>query len=327
MADSSDTQSLDSPALGQPSNDNSYQSGMQADHLYAADNQAGLQPGQEIAATISSSPSSMPMNTEVSLRQQAPPPLVQRPPYNPSTARLDMSGVSGQPPTPQYSPPQQQYQPADVAGQMQTIEIAPHPTTNRFPWTPINNPSIPVPETPQPQPEPVYVPPVPQPVAEVTRPAPTLQPQPAPPQQQEPDVEPTPPAPILTEPVISPPPIEAPPLTVESLPSATLVPFSEPQNLELPTSDTQPAPIAAPAPIAPPQNPPKQHRRGSKSVHIYSESTQEAWHVFKPSKILKFFTITFVAVSVVAAFIFWQSIGAPTNPMDVPFLKPLLNAE
>ena len=57
-----------------------------------------------------------------------------------------------------------------------TIEIAPHPTTNRFPWAPVDNPTVPV-YTTVPQPEPPQ--PVLMPVAEPT-PLPTPEPAPQP---------------------------------------------------------------------------------------------------------------------------------------------------
>lgn len=331
MADSSDTQNAGMPSLeGEAGADTT-----QPEHLYAANGQTDPKPRQEIAATVNNTPSSMPMNIELNLRQQVQGPLVKRPLYNPSVARMDTPGSSVTASQSSTALPPRRLdasQKLSVAPQpRQTIEIAPHPTTNRYPWNPVSNPTMPVPVVPAPSIETPYAPPVaavPVPSemrSPVSRPEPP-KPAPVPPAAEPPAAIPIPePAAVAIEPS---PPVSVPHATDTNPPDVPPKTFQDIKPPDLPISMPQPAPAElTPAPVDPPKQPVRKPRTSGQGVHIYGESTREAWHVFKPNQILRVLKISLAVILLVSSVIIWIRIGAPTSPMDVPFLKPLLESQ
>lgn len=195
-----------------------------------------------------------------------------------------------------------------------TIQIAPHPTTNRYPWAPVSNPQLPpLPVVQLPPPvarelplpaaqEQAVVPPPVDPVQPVLEP----EPEPAPAAPPEPIHLPPPPVP---EPVAAPPPPPLQPiLPVQPIGHFELQPALQP----LPAPEPQPHPKAGP---------------GHHPVHIYSDYTREVWHVFRPNKAVRVMVLGFMLLVIVGAVGFWVLSGAPTDINNLPFLQPLLHAE
>lgn len=250
-------------------------------------------------------------------------------------------------PTSTSAPTATDYQPATFT--TETIQIAPHPTTNRFPWAPIENPTVVVQTAaayqPVPKPQPVFVPPpvyADAPVLIVQTPPPPLLvdnpqiiPMPQRPPNQPPPIIVFPPrAPTLP---IDPPPIQ--PLTPMPMPLAVL-------QVQPPLPVRPVAPIEVTLSLAKPSirpvlsagtntstitmadssaTPPK--RLGPQPAHIYSEYTKEAWGVFRPNTLLRILKLGFVLLVVGATVGLWMYSGKPTSIQNIPFVQLILNAQ
>lgn len=232
-------------------------------------------------------------------------------------------------PRPQALPYQQYPAPSQPTPRqaVETIQIAPHPTTNRFPWAPIPNPTIPIPTpaaTRPPRPEPVYQLPQ-QPV--YTQPAPQPAPLPAPPPQPLPEPTPPPPAPLPPMPV-APPPVPVAPAIYE-LPTPPPQPEVVAQLAPLPEPPPIANPVAPPAvpEQATPQPRPQKPRGRHRGRHIYSDYTREVWHVFRPNKLIRLMLLVFILLVIGSIVTFIVLSGGPAKILELPFLQPILNAE
>lgn len=165
----------------------------------------------------------------------------------------------------------------------ETIQIAPHPTTNRYPWASVHNPTVPVygdvQQTSLPEPDLVLEPETGQPVLEAPVPSPPASRPPTPPSPPEPEPElhsePVPEP--LTEPVASPvvtPPPEPPPV-------AQPEPVAPPEVQEPITQPVQPPPEPEPT-LPPPQSPSSSKPVPRSATQIFSEHTREVWRVIRP---------------------------------------------
>jgi hypothetical protein len=212
-----------------------------------------------------------------------------------------------------------------VIGQ-EEIQIAPHPTTNRFPWAPVPNPTVPiyqsVPQQPTPAPPIVELPPV-APVAAV---APAPAPEPASEPQPEPKPVPAPPSPA---PITATPPIS--PELLQQL-EATPEPAMEPVPSS-PTPAPAPPPIAQPAP--PPASSLEQVLPGltPPTPQAIPQSPQPAPVVKQPERVfrigrrLQLFYFVILIGFVLGVLLLWIGLGKPTDITQIEFLQPLLNSQ
>jgi hypothetical protein len=225
---------------------------------------------------------------------------------------LRPAGNTGQPVSavvpsvPDDTPPQRR-----VTG-VETIQIAPHPTTNRFPWTPVQNPTIPIF-----QPEQLPVEPPSQAVVDLNLddlklPTPVESPPAMPPPATPPPVQ-------VQAPVVPLPPATPPVIPVASAPQPTQAATPPPIVLAVPPVQSSPLPFQSPP--RPVTRPGKQ----SRPIHIYSDYTREVWRVFRPGKRRVILFLSLILLLIGGLFIIWIAAGTPTSVLDIPAVRSLMN--
>jgi hypothetical protein len=213
----------------------------------------------------------------------------------------------------------------------ETIQIAPNPTTNRYPWAPVNNPTVPVfaaqpsPDLPPPPAQPQPAPPQPVVMPQIQAPPPppqTLPPPPPPPPPAQPQPAPPPPPTVqpaqLIQQVVAP---QAPPGPIADA-IAKAAKQLPPEPVREPIISQEPVEEAA-APH------PQKHKmvRRRHAHPIYSDSTRTVWevlHIGRPDHLIRFIVVLIVGV---VFFMGWLAIGSPTEPFDIPVIEYILNSE
>lgn len=197
----------------------------------------------------------------------------------------------------------------------ETIPIAPHPTTNRFPWKPVQNPTVPVYGTVQ-QPEPLP-PPDPNLVfEEVASEAPKQPPKPVEPEKPAVPEVPQPKPQPLPEPQPKPEPEPQPQTQAPKIEQQAVVEMKVATEPAPPTA----APLPRPTPTPPPQRP--QNHRGTR---IYSVSTREVWRVLRPATLFKpFVSVIIVAILAILLYVWMMSGGPSGSHGGIPFMDKLL---
>jgi hypothetical protein len=190
----------------------------------------------------------------------------------------------------------------------EVIQIIPHPTTNRYPWTPVQNPRV------------VLQQPTVSPIIRTTVKLMRASPQPTVAKPVPVAVKPSAPTPVLPAVAVMQPPIATPtpPLVQRPLPPIVLPPQ--------PAAQARPF-VAQPVPpvVQEPQPKPAQLMPAVQVVaqplpHVYSDYTREVWRVFRPNRIIKLMVLGFIALIIIGAVALWVSSGKPSI-FELPFLR------
>ncbi len=205
----------------------------------------------------------------------------------------------------------------------ETIQVAPHPTTNRYPWPSVDNPKVPVyqatPLPPIPAPTPVAPPTAPEPVPD---PVPESKPEP----QPDPVPTPLPPIapPVASLPVAASLVIEPPAPPAEPAEVTIREPINQPEGPAEALSD-EPADDSSDEPEKPEMAEVKYDENGQ-PIFVYSDYTKEAWSVFRPNRLIMLLAVGLVLLAIGCVVVFWKMSGSPTSIMDVPFLQSIIHA-
>lgn len=207
----------------------------------------------------------------------------------------------------------------------QTIEIAPHPTTNRFPWAPVQNPTVAVYQT-------VSVPPpIPRPAESVVASVEPPQLKPVPIPELKPRLLPVAeslPVPVPTESAMPTLALKLAPAPEPSKPEPQTTPVRPPEVVPAPVARLESIPEAKPSPVAttkPAPKPPRVSKHDKDVESIYSDYTKEVWHVFRPNQAIRtmFFLCLFLVIA--GAVAFWWFSGRP-NILSLKILQPILHS-
>ncbi len=207
----------------------------------------------------------------------------------------------------------------------ETIQIVPHPTTNRFPWAPVENPTIPIYTTlSTPAVQAQLEPPVIQLAAPVAAAMPravsaddTLL---AVADELLAAASVTPPAPlpmsVSLPPVVSlpPPPVARP--VIQPLAHKQFQPSREDlSSVEQPAHNER----------VTKHHPVRRTSKRSRTAHIYGFSTREAWRILRPATRIKFLTIIIACIVFVFAMGYWLRSAAPIEVRSIPFVRSMID--
>lgn len=223
----------------------------------------------------------------------------------------------------------------------ETIQIAPHPTTNRYPWAPVENPTVPVYQTvtvlDPAAPAAVLAPPVVpvrqpaqvSPEAVPSPPEPTVLPVEQPASEPMPPIEPPPPPVILPRPEPPAALVTPPALAPLPLPPPAIQPIMQPplQPAEMIIQHTPPpAPTIVTAPM---QSVPDRAQPAVPAFvrHIYSDYTREVWRVFGPNRVVQYLLYGCLLLVVGGGIVLWLLSGASTDITSLPLIRDVLNSQ